>query len=144
MEGWSHQRPRGEATGAAVAAGTSTLLKIVFMDARPPHIDMIPTFEYDFSFPSGHTIGVAVFLLVIGYLIYSRQFSKKLFWVWISVAVFGTSIIAFSRLYLGYHWLTDIVASVGLALIVLSIVIFVDTFFIRKYKSKQYSSNIDL
>ena len=38
-------RPILLAGSVAVAAGTSTLLKIIFMDARPPQIDMIPTFE---------------------------------------------------------------------------------------------------
>jgi undecaprenyl-diphosphatase len=136
-------RPVALAGAVAIAAITSTLLKTVFMDARPPQIDMIPAFEYDFSFPSGHTIGMAVFLLIAGYLIYSRHYSIGRFWTWITVAIIGTSLVAFSRLYLGYHWLTDVVASVGLALIILAIVIVVDTFFIQKYKSKQFFSNID-
>jgi undecaprenyl-diphosphatase len=136
-------RPVVLASAIAVAAITSTLLKTVFMDARPPQIDMIPAFEYDFSFPSGHTISMAVFLLVLGYFIYSRRYSVGKFWTWIAIAIIGTGLVAFSRLYLGYHWLTDVVASVGLALIILAIVIVVDTFFIRKYKSKRFFSNID-
>ena len=121
--------------GAMIASAiTSVLLKTIIMDPRPPQLDMVPTFETDFSFPSGHTIGMAVFLLVIGYLIYSRHFSVLRFWVWIIIAFIGTGLIALSRLYLGYHWLTDVVASVGLGLIILSIVIVVDTFFIRQRK----------
>ncbi len=128
-------RPIVIACSVAVAAATSTLLKLHFMDVRPPKIDMIPTFEYDFSFPSGHTISMAVFLLVVGYLIYSRKFSVERFWAWITIAVFGTGLIALSRLYLGYHWFTDVVASIGLAFIILAIVIVVDTIFIRRYKA---------
>lgn len=131
-------RPVVLASAVAIAAGTSTLLKLVFMDARPPQIDMIPTFEYDFSFPSGHTIGVAVFLLILGYLVYSRKYSVQKFWAWIVAAIVGTGLIGFSRLYLGYHWLTDVVASIGLALIILAIVIVVDMFFVRRF-----FSNID-
>jgi membrane-associated phospholipid phosphatase len=123
-------RPAVLAGSIAVAAETSMLLKTVFMDIRPPHIDMVPAFEYDFSFPSGHTIGMAVFLLVLGYLIYSRRFSVGRFWAWIAIAVIGTGLVAFSRLYLGYHWLTDVVASVGLALIILAVVIVVDIVFV--------------
>jgi undecaprenyl-diphosphatase len=126
-------RPVILACSVAVAAATSTLLKLHFMDARPPQIDMIPTFEYDFSFPSGHTVGMAVFLLVAGYLVYSHRFSTKRFWAWIAAAVFGTGLIALSRLYLGYHWFTDIVASIGLALIILALVIVVDTIFTHRY-----------
>ena len=34
--------------------------------------------------------------------------------------------VAFSRLYLGYHWLTDVLASMGLAVAVTGIVILAD------------------
>lgn len=123
-------------TGAVgVAAGTSTLLKPIIMYSRPPQINMVPTFEYDFSFPSGHTISIAVLLLVLGYLIYSRKYSVQKFWTWIAVAIVGTGLIGFSRLYLGYHWLTDVVASAGLALIILAVVIVVDMFVVKRFFS---------
>jgi len=35
-------------------------------------------------------------------------------------------VVAFSRLYLGYHWLTDVTASMGLAVAVTGIVILAD------------------
>lgn len=128
-------RPVLLASAMAIAATTSVILKSVIRDARPPQIDMVPMFETDFSFPSGHTIGMAVFMLVIGYLIYSRNFCTIRFWIWIIIALIGTGLIALSRLYLGYHWLTDIIASLGLGLIILAIVIIVDTIFIRRRKT---------
>jgi undecaprenyl-diphosphatase len=74
-------------------------------------------------------------LLVIGYLIYSRSFGTFKFWVWICIAAIDTGIIALTRLYLGYHWLTDVVASAGLALIILAIVIVVDVIFVKRFKT---------
>lgn len=127
-------RPAVLAGSIAGAAGTSTLLKTIFMNARPPEIYMIPAFEYDFSFPSGHTICVATFVLVLGYLIYSHKPSIGKLWMWIVATTIGTGLIGFSRLYLGYHWLTDVVASVGLALIILAIVIVVDMLFVKRFK----------
>lgn len=118
------------ATG--VAAVVSTLLKNTIMNTRPPQINMVPAFETDFSFPSGHTIGTIVFLLVLGYLIYSRRYSMPRFWAWTLTALTGTAVIAASRLYLGYHWLTDVIASVGLGLVILALVILIDQIVIRR------------
>lgn len=116
----------------ALALLLSTVIKITTMDPRPAKINMIPAFETDFSFPSGHTIGIATFLLVLGYLIYSRNFNAKNFTTWVLIAIAGTGLIATSRLYLGYHWLTDVMASVGLAMIILAVAVSVDLFAYRK------------
>lgn len=129
-------RPVLLAGGVAVAGLVSMGLKAVIMDVRPPKADMIPMFETDFSFPSGHTIGIAVFLFVIGYLIYSRHYGVWRFWTWIIVALLGTSIISLSRLYLGYHWFTDVVASLGLGLVILAIVIAIDLIVAKLNKTK--------
>lgn len=116
----------------ATSALTSTFLKTIFMDARPQQINMIPMFEIDYSFPSGHTLGILVFLLTLGYLIYSRHFSKKRLLGWLAAAMLGTSLIATSRLYLGYHWLTDVIASVGLGFVIIAIVIAVDALIYKR------------
>ena len=112
------------ATG--IAAIVSTLLKTVVMNNRPSQIDMIAPFELDYSFPSGHTIVITVFLLVLGYLICSRNSNKTKITAWIVATIIGISLIATSRLYLGYHWLTDVTASVGLGFIILSTSIVID------------------
>jgi undecaprenyl-diphosphatase len=116
------------AMGLAVA--TSTLIKILTGRIRPPLADMIVPFEVDFSFPSGHTLGIAVFVLVAGYLLYSRRPTKKRLVLWIIGSIIGVLLIASSRLYLAYHWITDIGASIGLALIILGIIVLIDTWFV--------------
>lgn len=113
----------------------STLIKHLVQNARPSEINMILPLETGFSFPSGHTIAITVFLLVIGYLLYSRNFSNKRVLVWSAVTIVGVSIIALSRLYLGYHWLTDITASIGLGLIILAVIIAIDRIVINKFKN---------
>ncbi|MGB4420293.1 MAG: phosphatase PAP2 family protein [Candidatus Saccharimonadales bacterium] len=115
----------------------STLMKVIIMNSRPLQQNMVPSYQLDYSFPSGHTLGIWIFLLTIGYLFYSRKFSFKKYICWNLFAVLLTSIIAITRLYLGYHWLTDIVASVGLGLIIFSAMIFMDKFITSSLNTDQ-------
>ena len=79
-------------------------------------------FEKDFSFPSGHaTIAVAFY----GYLAYILVKSAKAKWRWLIVApaVLLIGLIGFSRLYLGVHYLSDVLAGylVGLLALIIGI-----------------------
>ncbi|GEK20881.1 phosphatase PAP2 family protein [Cellulomonas xylanilytica] len=109
----------------------STLLSLAVKGlvgrARPPEDTMfVPGAETTASFPSGHTIGTATFLLVAGYLVCSRNPSVLRIVAWGIATVVGTALVALSRLYLGYHFLTDVVAAVALAVAVLGVVSVVD------------------
>ncbi|HZJ34721.1 MAG TPA: phosphatase PAP2 family protein [Candidatus Angelobacter sp.] len=128
-------RPILLASAMGIATVLSILLKILIMNDRPAQTNMILPFELDYSFPSGHTIGITVFLLVLGYLMCSRHSSGSRSFGWVIITIIGVSTVAISRLYLGYHWLTDVVASLGLGLIILAIVIFVDRLAARRFKN---------
>lgn len=104
--------------GAVIKAGVERI--------RPPVEHMIAPFELDFAFPSGHTIGIATFTLVLGYLIYSRRRTVQVLVSWIGISITATALVAFSRMYLGYHWLTDTVAATALSLIILAAIILID------------------
>jgi len=122
-------------TSAMITATTlSMIVKNFTTHMRPLKINMIPPFEIGYSFPSGHTISMTTFLLVFGYLIYSRNFTFIRFIFWIILTIISTGIVGLSRLYLGYHWLTDVVASIGFSFILLSIIILIDMMVIRKFK----------
>lgn len=139
---WSYKkreiwRPLILSLAVIISALTSSLFKVIFKNSRPINTDMVPPFELGYSFPSGHTLSTIVFLLVIGYLFYSRyKNSDKFFWLfcWVISTILGTLIIALSRLYLGYHWFTDIIASIGLGLIIFAIIIIIDKYFVGHYK----------
>jgi len=75
----------------------STVIKLLTANGRPSQFDMIAPLEQGYSFPSWHTIGMGVFLLVIGYLIYSRKPTKARIIAWLSIATIGTIIMASSR-----------------------------------------------
>lgn len=132
-------RPFIMSIAVIISAATSSILKFAIQKPRPAEFDMVPPFETSFSFPSGHTLSTIVFLLVVGYLFYSRyRDNDKKFWfaTWMIATISGTVIIAISRLYLGYHWLTDVVASIGLGLIIFALIISIDRYIIHRKKIK--------
>lgn len=101
-------------------------VKTATANPRPAETFMLPPLETNFSFPSGHTIGVTVLLLTLGYLLYSRRPERWNIGTWVALAVFTAALIAFTRLYLAAHWLTDVLAGFGLGCMVLAAVIVVD------------------
>lgn len=114
--------------GAMIASTLISLaIKGLVGRERPPEETMfVPGAETTASFPSGHTIGTATFLLVTGYLVCSRKPTVARLVGWGVLTVVGTAVVALSRLYLGYHFLTDVVAAVALAVTVLGGVLIVD------------------
>jgi len=94
---------------------------------RPPVDQMLFGADQTFSFPSGHVLGASDFLLVTTFLVFSRHRNPKAAVVSFIVAIIGVFAASVSRLYLGYHWVSDAVASVSLSLVVLGAVIAVDT-----------------
>jgi membrane-associated phospholipid phosphatase len=94
---------------------------------RPPLDLMLFGADRTFSFPSGHVLGACDFLLVTAYLIFSRRRNARSAVVAFAAAGIGIFFAAVSRLYLGYHWTTDALASLTLSFVVLGAVIALDT-----------------
>ncbi len=94
---------------------------------RPPVDLMLFGADHTFSFPSGHVLGACDFLLVTTFLIFSRRKNPKAAVAGFAVACIGIVFAALSRLYLGYHWTTDALASLSISLVVLGGVILLDT-----------------
>ena len=107
-----------------LSTGISVLIKAAVARPRPgDELMTVPGVETSFSFPSGHTIGAATLVLVSGYLIWSRHRTGRGITVWALASVAVVTLVAVSRLYLGYHFVTDVLAAVSLALAVLGVVV---------------------
>ncbi|MCC8360407.1 phosphatase PAP2 family protein [Salinimicrobium sediminilitoris] len=76
------------------------------------------------SFPSGHTsFYVVYFGFLIFLMIYLKIPKKRLRSLGIFICAFLIATIPFSRIYLGVHWVTDVIGGFVLGLIMLIIII---------------------
>lgn len=96
---------------AAVAGGqaASTLFKLGFDRPRP---DLVPhgAITYTSSFPSGHAMMAAVTYLTLAALLARVQPRRRLKAYILTLAVLVTLAVGVSRVYLGVHWPTDVLA----------------------------------
>jgi membrane-associated phospholipid phosphatase len=84
--------------------------------ARPPQYLAVPPFESSPSFPSGHTLNATVVLGLTAYLLVI--WIRKRRWRAVVIVGLGLLIVAMglSRVYLGHHWLTDVIAGWAIGL----------------------------
>ncbi len=90
----------------------NVLLQSAFHRTRPQFSDPILTLT-SYSFPSGHAMAATVFYGWLAALAVSRLSAWR--WRVLAVVVVGVLIllIAFSRLYLGAHYLSDVLAAMA-------------------------------
>ena len=96
--------------------------KLVFQRERPDILLRAIT-ENSFSFPSGHATTVVLFYGLLTYIFIRGSKSLKVRTAALSFLVVFIILVDFSRLYLGVHYLSDVIAGnlVGLATLILAI-----------------------
>ncbi len=110
------------------AMATSTVIayvvKVIVHRPRPAKdLQVIPGLETSFSFPSGHTTGAATLVLVTAYLLWRHRRTGRSLAVWAAVSVVIVVVVGGSRLYLGYHFVTDVLAGACLGVVTLGLVV---------------------
>ena len=110
-------------------------LKLAFKRPRPvPFFNLSPPETY--SFPSGHSLTSAVFFGALAAILTARIKSKRMrvaIWI-VCTAMF--LLIGLSRIYLGVHYTTDVIAGFVAALIWILVVRFVEMGLVRRTRRK--------
>ena len=100
--------------GMVILSGIITIINAVFkvaVDRPRPSADLVTVFapEADKSFPSGHAFFAMLVLGMFAYLAATNQTRPAFKVLTISVTLFLDLWIGASRIYLGAHWLSDVI-----------------------------------
>jgi undecaprenyl-diphosphatase len=118
------QRPGAALFMTATSGGSlllNGLMKVFFQRPRPqlPWASVLP----DYSFPSGHTMNSVAFYVALAVIIWSIR-GRRSGLIALTLALILSGLIGLSRIYLGYHYFTDVLggvlAGIGWLLIVLA------------------------
>jgi undecaprenyl-diphosphatase len=88
----------------------NTAYKYAFERARPTWDNPLLTLT-SYSFPSGHTAGATLFYGVLAAYLMTRSRNPRARTLYAAGAVLLVALVGFSRMYLGVHYLTDVLAA---------------------------------
>lgn len=112
-----------------IAVGGSLLITVlgkqVIGRARPPFEEAIVPYESSMSLPSGHALNALVIAGILAYLLILRSWGRGRWPAWVIGIMAGAYALSMglSRVYLGHHWLTDVLGAWVIGLAWLAVVI---------------------
>jgi len=97
--------------------------KAVIGRVRPPVEFAVPPLETSASFPSGHSLNAVVVAGVLAYLLIGWFRTRRARAAVVVVAASFALAMGLSRVFLGHHWLTDVLVAWALGLAWLAVVV---------------------
>ena len=119
--------------GFVGSEGVTALFKIVFHRTRPDLMLRAIT-EDSYSFPSGHATTAAFLFGYIGYLAFLRFRSTVSRVLIICLVAIGILLIDFGQIYLGVHFVSDVLAGNAIGLLGLFVTIVIDQWRMERRK----------
>lgn len=116
-----------------LCSGLNTLIKHIFLRPRPVGLKLIKQGGY--SFPSGHSMMAVAFFGILIYLVCRSKWKKSIKILLSSLLTVLILLIGISRIYLGVHFASDVLAGFAIALSYL--IIFTSVVFKDKKKKSQ-------
>jgi len=126
----------------ALVCISNFIIKQIVRRIRPEHLMIIE--ETGFSFPSGHAMMIFAFFALAIHFVYKTIQNKPLKITFISVFSLIIAGIGFSRIYLGVHYLSDILAGflISYVLVAISMILY-NTKLFKFLKDKEKETKID-
>ena len=98
-----------------------TVLKLAIDRPRPsPELVQVIEQTDTSSFPSGHVMFYTVFLGTLAFILLSNLKPGVTRWLGLGAIAMAMALVGFSRIYLGVHWLGDVLAGYAFAAIVVA------------------------
>jgi len=114
----------------------NTTLKLTFQRPRPePFFDLLAPRTY--SFPSGHSLASFCFYGALATVLTARIENKKINFVTWLIAGVMVLVIGLSRIYLGVHYTTDVLAGYAAALIWIAVIRFLEMQLVRRRRKAE-------
>lgn len=103
--------------GLITSTIVNNVIKVIICRERPDVVKLVH--ESTYSFPSGHTMASTMMYGILIYYVYRSNLNKYLKVLFISLLSLLILLIMISRIYLGAHYVTDVVGGLLLSLFIL-------------------------
>jgi undecaprenyl-diphosphatase len=131
---------------AAIAAAGSLAMTTAGKDligrARPPLHLAVPPYEHSPSFPSGHTLNSTVLIGVLVYVALLHLESRRARTAVVVAGAVFVLAMGLSRVFLGHHWLTDVMVGWTLGLAWLIVVVTAHRLFLTVRRARREASTV--